>query len=370
MQYFVKELHNGIRILHVPARTITAWCGLYINTGTRDEEKSEGGIAHFFEHVLFKGTERRPAWRIISSIDDSGGELNAYTTKEETFVYASFLRSELKKAVDILTDITFHSTFPEKEVEKERGVILDEIESYKDDPVESLFDKFDALYFKGHPLEKPILGTTASVKKITREQLSGFVKRKYNTDQIIFCSVGNFNFERICKYAEPLLNEVPASIRSFERKPFIYSTPFHTTQKEDIHSAYYLLATTETYRNASGDRIDKTEWHTIILWRGLADLADKYLRKGARIYVEGKLRNRQIEGPDGSKKTITEIEAENLVMLDRRQDSNRGGYGQNENYDENTSYNQNSNSNSSSSSAGPNFEDLGNENEGRGNSPF
>lgn len=130
------------------------------------------------------------------------------------------------------------------------------------------------------------------------------------------------------------------------------------------------LATTETYRNASGDRIDKTEWHTIILWRGLADLADKYLRKGARIYVEGKLRNRQIEGPDGSKKTITEIEAENLVMLDRRQDSNRGGYGQNENYDENTSYNQNSNSNSSSSSAGPNFEDLGNENEGRGNSPF
>ena len=243
MQYFEKELHNGNRILHVPARTITAWCGLYINTGTRDEEKGEGGIAHFFEHVLFKGTERRPAWRIISSIDDSGGELNAYTTKEETFVYASFLRSELKKAVDILTDITFHSTFPEKEVEKERGVILDEIESYKDDPVESLFDKFDALYFKGHPLEKPILGTTASVKKITREQLSGFVKRKYNTDQIIFCSVGNFNFERICKYAEPLLNEVPASIRSFERKPFMYTTPFHTTQKEDIHSAYYLLAT-------------------------------------------------------------------------------------------------------------------------------
>lgn len=133
------------------------------------------------------------------------------------------------------------------------------------------------------------------------------------------------------------------------------------------------LATTETYRNASGDRIDKTEWHTIILWRGLADLADKYLRKGARIYVEGKLRNRQIEGPDGSKKTITEIEAENLVMLDRRQDSNRGGYGQNENDDETTPYNQNTTGNTgtgSGASSGPNFEDLGNETEGRGNSPF
>ena len=129
------------------------------------------------------------------------------------------------------------------------------------------------------------------------------------------------------------------------------------------------LATTETYRIASGDRIDKTEWHTIILWRGLADLADKYLRKGARIYVEGKLRNRQIESPDGAKKTITEIEAENLVMLDRRQDSNRGGYGQNENYDESSSYNPNTTTGNSNTGTGPNFEDLGNE-EGRTNSPF
>lgn len=121
------------------------------------------------------------------------------------------------------------------------------------------------------------------------------------------------------------------------------------------------LATTETYRNASGDRIDKTEWHTVILWRGLADLADKYLRKGARIYVEGKLRNRQIEGPDGVKKTITEIEAENLVMLDRRQDSNRGD----NNEESNNSYTPNT-----GNSSGPNFEDLGNETGGRGNSPF
>lgn len=243
MKYFVKELSNGIRILHIPTKTITAWAGMYIHAGTRDEKVNESGIAHFFEHVLFKGTEKRSAYKILSAIDNSGGELNAYTTKEETFVYASFLKGNLGRASEIITDIVFHSVFPEKEVEKERGVILDEIQSYKDDPVESLFDSFDALYFKNHPLARPILGTEDSVMKIKRNDLLNFVDHNYHTDQMIFCTVGNFTFEKILKYVEPLLQDIKPSFRKKDRIPFIKNSPFHHVELSDVHSAYFVLAT-------------------------------------------------------------------------------------------------------------------------------
>lgn len=243
MKYSVKVLPNGIRILHIPTKTITAWAGMYINAGTRDEKISESGVAHFFEHVLFKGTKSRSAYKILSTIDNSGGELNAYTTKEETFIYASFLKSNLKKATDLITDIVFNSSFPEKELEKERGVILDEIQSYKDDPVESLFDNFDALYFKNHPLERPILGSEDSVKAIQRDNLISFVNNNYHTDQMVFCSVGNFSFEKVLKYVEPILSQIPASIRSTSRQIFVPNTPFHHTEYSDVHSAYFVLAT-------------------------------------------------------------------------------------------------------------------------------
>lgn len=243
MQYFTKELDNGIRLLHIPTQTITAWCGMYIHAGTRDEAESESGIAHFFEHVLFKGTYKRSAFKILSAIDNSGGELNAYTTKEETFVYASFLRENLKKAVDIVCDIVFHSTFPEKELEKERGVILDEIQSYKDDPVESLFDNLDAHFFKNHPLSRPILGNEESVKKIGRNELIRFVQEHYHTNQMIFCTVGNFTAEKAWKYAEDSLKQIPPSIGSLNRTLFKPNAPFHIQEYSDVHSAYYVLAT-------------------------------------------------------------------------------------------------------------------------------
>lgn len=242
MKHWVKELSNGIRILHIPTKTITAWAGMYINAGTRDELENESGIAHFFEHVLFKGTEKRSAYKILSTIDNTGGELNAYTTKEETFVYASFLKGNLGKASELICDIVFHSTFPDKEVEKERGVILDEIQSYKDDPVESLFDSFDAMYFKNHPLASLILGTEKSVKQIQRNDLVNFVKNNYHTDQMVFCTVGNFSFEKVLKYVEPLLQDIKPSLRKTTRVPFIKNTPFHYTEYSDVHSAYFVLA--------------------------------------------------------------------------------------------------------------------------------
>lgn len=154
-------------------------CGLLINTGSRDEKSDEHGIVHLIEHMLFKGTGKRRAYHILSSLDDVGGELNAYTTKEETAVHASVLNQNFEKAVDIISDITFYSTFPEKEISKEKEVIIEEINSYLDNPAELIFDDFEEQVFYGYPIGRNILGPSASVRSFTRESLKKFVSQKY-----------------------------------------------------------------------------------------------------------------------------------------------------------------------------------------------
>ncbi|CCX62403.1 peptidase M16 inactive domain protein [Bacteroides sp. CAG:598] len=157
-EYHVHTLANGLRIIHEPLRSRVAYCGFAVDAGTRDEGEEEQGMAHFVEHLIFKGTQKRRAWHILNRMENVGGDLNAYTNKEETVVYSAFLVEHFARAFELLADIVFHSTFPQREIEKETEVIIDEIQSYEDNPAELIFDDFEDLIFRGHPLGRNILG--------------------------------------------------------------------------------------------------------------------------------------------------------------------------------------------------------------------
>jgi predicted Zn-dependent peptidase len=199
MEILLHTLENGMRLIHHRIPGIVAHCGLIINVGSRDESDSEHGIAHFIEHMLFKGTQKRKAFHILSRLEDVGGELNAYTTKEETAVHASFLKDDYERAMELISDVTFNSTFPVKEIEKEKDVVIEEINSYLDNPAELIFDDFEELIFINQPIGRNILGTRESVRSFTGIKLSGFVEDNYKANQMVFCSVGNISDERILK---------------------------------------------------------------------------------------------------------------------------------------------------------------------------
>ena len=171
------RLPNGIRLVHSSVPSQVAHCGLFIHAGTRDETDAEQGIAHFIEHTIFKGTRKRSLFQVLNRLENIGADLNAYTTKEDTCIYASFLCEFYERTLELFQDIFFHSTFPEKEVEKEKQVVIDEIRSYLDNPAEQVFDDFEDQLFAGHPLGKNILGTVKSVKKLNNLSLNGFIYR-------------------------------------------------------------------------------------------------------------------------------------------------------------------------------------------------
>lgn len=176
-----------------------AYCALSIKCGTRDEKGYHSGIAHFVEHTIFKGTERRSASVINSYLDRLGGELNAFTTKEEIVFHATVLKEDLPKAADLLLELATMATFPENEINTEKGVVIDEIQSYKDTPSEDIYDRFEEMLFAGHPLSGKILGTAASVRKITREELLGFVKEKFVPEKMAFTIVADIEEEKMKK---------------------------------------------------------------------------------------------------------------------------------------------------------------------------
>jgi predicted Zn-dependent peptidase len=199
MDLLLNTLDNGIRLVHHRIPGLVAHCGLIINTGSRDETVPEHGIAHFIEHMLFKGTKKRKAYHIFSRLEDVGGELNAYTTKEETAIHASFLKEDYERAIELISDITFNSVFPEKEIEKEKDVVIEEINSYLDNPSELIFDDFEELIFSNQPIGRNILGTPESVKSFSQKKIYDFIANNYNTRQMVFCSVGNISDEKILK---------------------------------------------------------------------------------------------------------------------------------------------------------------------------
>jgi len=197
MDLLLHTLDNGIRLVHYRTPGLVAHCGIIINIGSRDETGPEHGMAHFIEHVLFKGTKKRKAYYVLSRLEDVGGELNAYTTKEETAIHASFLKEDYEKAIELISDITFNSVFPEKEIEKEKDVVIEEINSYLDNPAELIFDDFEELIFADQPIGRNILGTPESVKSFSQKKIFDFISNNYNTREMVFCSVGNIPDEKI-----------------------------------------------------------------------------------------------------------------------------------------------------------------------------
>ncbi|CDD20932.1 peptidase M16 family [Prevotella sp. CAG:732] len=197
MKYNTYTLDNGLRIIHLPSDSKVVYCGYQINAGTRNEEPGEEGLAHFCEHVTFKGTERRKAWHILNCLESVGGDLNAYTNKEGTVYYSAILKEHIARAVNLLSDIVFHSVYPQAEIDKEVEVICDEIESYNDSPAELIYDEFENILFKGNSLGHNILGTAEQVRQFTTEDALRFTRKLYRPDNAVFFAYGDIDFKKL-----------------------------------------------------------------------------------------------------------------------------------------------------------------------------
>ena len=205
MKYNTYTLDNGLRIIHLPSDSQVVYCGYQINAGTRNEEPGEEGLAHFCEHVTFKGTERRKAWHILNCLESVGGDLNAYTNKEGTVYYSAILKEHIARAVDLLSDIVFHSVYPQAEIDKEVEVICDEIESYNDSPAELIYDEFENILFKGSPLGHNILGTAEQVRAFKTEDALRFTRKLYRPDNAIFFAYGDIDFKKLVRLLQRAL---------------------------------------------------------------------------------------------------------------------------------------------------------------------
>lgn len=255
-------LKNGLRWIHQEVRSPTGHIGLIIQAGSRDESPEEEGLAHFIEHLLFKGTKKRKAFHIISRIEDVGGELNAYTGKEETTLYASFLREHYERSMELIFDIVQNATFPDREIPKEKEVILDEIDSYRDSPSELIFDEFDSLLYPNHPLGRNILGSEKSVKSFSKEQVINFVKRNYTPERAVLSSVGGINhseFERLAdRHASNWKGKMDIHSRT---TPFVSKSEIKHVKKE-IHQSHIIIG-------GEGISIHDKDYTAIILLNNL-----------------------------------------------------------------------------------------------------
>ena len=218
MKYNTYTLDNGLRIIHLPSDSQVVYCGYQINAGTRNEEPGEEGLAHFCEHVTFKGTERRKAWHILNCLESVGGDLNAYTNKEGTVYYSAILKEHIARAVDLLSDIVFHSVYPQAEIDKEVEVICDEIESYNDSPAELIYDEFENILFKGSPLGHNILGTAEQVRAFKTEDALRFTRKLYRPDNAIFFAYGDIDFKKLVRLLQRALADDESVINLAEEK--------------------------------------------------------------------------------------------------------------------------------------------------------
>lgn len=249
-EFYTYTLENEIRLIHKPhSGKITHLC-FFINSGTRDEIENEHGIAHFIEHSVFKGTKKRNSLNIINCLSNVGGELNAYTSKEETVIYASFLNTYFNIAVELIADMVFNSTFPQNEIDKEKDVIIDEINSYLDNPMEFIFDEFENHLFKNHSLGNFILGNKNNVKKFKTTDLKNFVSRTYNTNEIIVGVIGDIPEKNLIKTINNEVAKYPKSQRKYERKIFENYKPFNIVKNKNNFQSHCLIGSTAySYNN-------------------------------------------------------------------------------------------------------------------------
>ncbi len=241
MDLLIHTLPNGIRLVHATVSGMVAHCGLIINAGSRDELEGEYGIAHFIEHMLFKGTKKRKSYHILSRLEDVGGELNAYTTKEDTAVYASFLRDDYERASELIADITFNSIYPEKEIKKEKDVVIEEINSYLDTPAELIFDEFEEQIFDGLPVGRSILGKPDTVKSFSRKKITEFIGRNYCPEQIVFCSVGNIPGDKILKSFKYHFGQIKPGKKENQKSTVWNYIPSNITKQKDTYQNHCII---------------------------------------------------------------------------------------------------------------------------------
>ena len=234
-------LTNGIKIIHRHRAGELSHLALMVNAGMRDEKADENGLAHFIEHLVFKGTKRRKAYHILSCLENVGGELNAFTTKEETCIHASFLNDHIDKAMDLFADVIFNSTFPENEMEKEKEVILDEINSYRDTPADEIFDEFENLIYRGHQLGRNILGTIELVEKYTRDDIVKFRNQHYAPDRMVLACIGNISFNDFMKLANKYFADYQGNALPFERIPFVANKPANRVEVRQNHLTHVIM---------------------------------------------------------------------------------------------------------------------------------
>ncbi|NPD90778.1 M16 family metallopeptidase [Xylanibacter muris] len=244
MNYNTITLPNGLRIIHLHAASPVVYCGYEINAGTRDEEHGEEGMAHFCEHITFKGTERRRALQILNCLESVGGDLNAFTNKESTVYYSAVLSDHFQRAVDLLTDIVFHSIYPQTEIDKEVAVICDEIESYNDSPAELIFDEFEGLIFKNHPLGHNILGKAEQLRTYKTADAKRFTSKFYRPENAVFFAYGDIDFKKLVYLLRKATMGFP------ERKPIINKhtetvlpvyEPQNVTVERHTHQAHVMM---------------------------------------------------------------------------------------------------------------------------------
>jgi predicted Zn-dependent peptidase len=249
LNYQFHTLKNGIRIVHQEVKSNVSHCGLMVNTGSRDEHPDESGMAHFIEHMIFKGTKKRKAYHVLSRIENIGGDLNAFTTKEETCIYASFLSPYYRQSLELFADVAFNSTFPQKEMAKEKDVIIDEINSYNDSPAELIFDDFEEMVFTGHPIGSNILGNIKSVEAFKRNEVFRFIKRNYSTNQMVISSVGNIKFERLVGLIEKYFGSIRTSLNGVHRKPYTDYHQRQSTLNKDSYLTHAVIGNIAYSRN-------------------------------------------------------------------------------------------------------------------------
>ncbi|MDR0711752.1 MAG: insulinase family protein [Prevotellaceae bacterium] len=253
MEFETFTLSNGLRFVHKRVKSAVAHCGLTINAGTRDELKHEHGMAHFLEHMLFKGTKIRSSLKISTLLENRGGDLNAFTAKEETVVHAVVLRNDVGKAFDVISDMVFNPTFPLAELEKEKDVVIDEINLYRDSPSDRIFDEFEERLFPSSSLGRSILGSAKSLRSFSQKKVRDFVNRCYTTDQMVFSSVGCFSAERVAKLAEKYFAHLPCTAAQSKRKQIADYSVFNKTSKKSTCQAHCLLGN-RTFNYAHDNR--------------------------------------------------------------------------------------------------------------------
>jgi len=240
-EFLTHTLQNGIRLIHKPTDSPVGHLGILINTGSRDEEPEEHGLAHFIEHSVFKGTQKRRAFHILSRIEDVGGELNAYTTKEETTLFSTFLAEFYDRTAELLSDILFNSTYPEKELNREKEVIFEEINSYKDSPSELIFDEFEELVYNGHPIARNILGTPENLNRLNRQSILRFIQNNYHTDQMVISSVGKIDFAKLVKLIEKYFGFAETNKRQNGRERFRNYIPGIRIMEKDTFQSHCVI---------------------------------------------------------------------------------------------------------------------------------